>query len=782
MKVLLSWLRDFAPFDGDPVALGEEMSDLGMAVEELERIGEGLEGIFVAKVLETRPIEGANKIQQVIVDAGDGQPLEIGCGAFNMSAGDLVPLATIGTVMPNGMEIGRRKMAGVWSNGMLCSSRELGLGDDHEGIFLLPEGSELGTPFTEAMGIEPDVVYDLEINPNRPDAMSIAGVARDLAARLRLPFALPDPKPPTVPAERVRDVSVEILDPDRCGRFEARVLRDVTVGPGDPKLARRLALLGMRSINNVVDVSNYVMLELGQPSHPYDLTKVPGPGFRVRLAREGEALTTLDDVERALHPDDLLICDGDDGVIGLAGIMGGASSEIDDATTEVLLEMAWFHPIGIVKSSRRHKLRSEASARFEKGCDPEVVDLAMRRFAELLGAPLEDAPAAAVGTLPERPPVRVRTARVEKLLGQAISRERAAQLLDPIGFAPSPSGDDLDVQIPSWRYDSETEIDVIEEIARHHGYSALGRTIPRAETTGGLTPHQAERRRLRALLVGRGLSETMPMPFLAPGELARCGLPDDGITIANPLVAEQSVLRTALLPGLVGAVSYNWSHRNHGVRLFEIGHTFNRPASAEAELPDEREWLGAALAGADAAEAVHLWQFVAEELAVPGARLENGEVPGFHPTRAARIVVDGAAVGAVGEIDPGVLEAYGIGERVGYLEVDLDALLALPGRDRTYRPFSLFPTSDIDLAFEVNDDVPAGAVEDAIRGSGGELLWSVRLFDVYRGQGVADGRRSLAFTLRLQAPDRTLTDADVAQVRQQVIDAVQSQLPATLRG
>jgi len=272
------------------------------------------------------------------------------------------------------------------------------------------------------------------------------------------------------------------------------------------------------------------------------------------------------------------------------------------------------------------------------------------------------------------------------------------------------------------------------------------------------------------------------MPFLAPGELAACGLPDDGITIANPLVAEQSVLRTALLPGLVGAVAYNWSHRNHGVRLFEIGHTFNRPSSPDADLPDERECLGAVLAGVDASEAVHLWQFVSEELAIPNARIENGEVPGYHPTRAARLFASDTMVGALGEIDPAVLDAHGIGERVAYLEVDLDTLLDLPHGDRTFRRFSLFPSSDIDLAFEVDDAVPASAVEDAIRAAGGDLVWSVRLFDVYRGQGVADGRRSLAYALRLQAPDRTLTDADVATVRQQIIDAVQSQLPATLRG
>jgi len=782
MKVLLSWLRDFAPFEGDPIALGEAMSDLGMAVESLDRIGEGLDGIVVARVLETRPVEGANKIHMVVVDAGDGEPLEVGCGAFNMVAGDLVPLATIGTTMPNGMEIGRRKMAGVWSNGMLCSATELGLGADHAGIFILPAHLAPGTPFTEAMGIASDVLYDLEINPNRPDAMSVAGVARDLAAKLRLPFTLPTPTAPTVPADRVRGVTVEVLDTDRCGAFEARVLRNVTVGPGDPRLAVRLALMGMRSISNVVDVSNYVMLELGQPNHPYDLAKVAGPGFRVRVARDGEPLTTLDGLKRTLTAEDLLICDGDDRPVGLAGIMGGASSEIDDATTDVLLEMAWFHPIGIVKSSRRHKLRSEASARFEKGTDPEVIDLAMRRFAELLGSPLEDGAASASGTLPDRPPVRVRTGRVARLLGAGLGVQRIAEVLDPIGFTTTPAGDDLDVVIPSWRYDSASEIDVIEEIARHHGYSSLGRTLPRAATTGSLTPHQLERRRLRATLVGRGLSEAMPMPFLAPGELARCGLDDDGITIANPLVAEQSVLRTSLLPGLVGAVAYNWSHRNHGVRLFEIGHTFRRPTAAEAVLPDEREVLAAVLAGADATEAVQLWRVVAETLGLRGVVVHNAAVPGLHPTRGARLLVDGQEIGHLGEIDPDVLDAYDVGERVGYLEVDLTTLVSLPHGEHHYRPFSLYPSSDIDLAFEVSDDVPASAVHDLIATAGGDLVWSVCLFDVFRGGSIAEGHRSLAFALRLQAPDRTLTDADVAGVRATIIAAVELGVGATLRG
>jgi phenylalanyl-tRNA synthetase beta chain len=310
----------------------------------------------------------------------------------------------------------------------------------------------------------------------------------------------------------------------------------------------------------------------------------------------------------------------------------------------------------------------------------------------------------------------------------------------------------------------------------------LGATVPKGETTGGLTVRQTERRALRRLLTGRGLTEAMPLPFLAPGELSRCGLPDDGIRIANPLVAEQSVLRTGLLPGLVGAVAYNWSHSNHGVALWEIGHVFRRATDPVAELPDEREVLGAVLGGRDATDAVQLWRAIAESLGFADHQIENAERPGLHPTRAARVCVGEVEVGQLGEVDPAVLEAHGIGERVAYLEVDLDALLALPHGGAAYRPFSLYPTSDIDLAFEVSGDIPASAVEGAIRAAGGELLWSVDLFDVYRGTGMGEGVRSLAYRLRLQAPDRTLTDADVAAVRDAVIQHVSATLGATLRG
>src|SRR5919106_3292658 len=640
MKVLLSWLQDFAPIEGDPAEIGEQLSDLGMAVEQLDRLGEGLEGIVVARVLATRPHPDAERIQLVDVDAGDGEPLQIACGAFNMQPGDLVPLATVGTVMPGGMEIARRKMRGEWSNGMLCSARELGLGADHAGILVLPPDLPIGAPFAEAMGIERDVLYDLEINPNRPDAMSVAGVARDLAARLRLPFSMPAPQVDEVGGKHVDSVRVEVLDPDLCGRFTARVLQGVTVGEPNPVIARRLTLLGMRPINSLVDVSNYVMLELGQPNHPYDLAKVRGGGLRVRRARTGETLVTLD---------------------GIAGIMGGADTEIDTATTDVLLEMAWFLPIAIAKTSRRLRLRSEASARFEKGTDPEVIELAHTRFAELLapsGARLEAGTVDVRGELPAREPIRVRTGRLNRLLGTELTSGEITELLTPIGFAADPVGGatgdptaDVEVTVPPWRYDSSTEIDVVEEVARLYGYSRIGRTVPGSAHTGRLSDRQQERRRLRSLLVGRGLSEAMPMPFLAPGDLERCGLPGDGIEITNPLVNEESILRTSLLPGLAKALATNAARRNTGVGLWEIGHVFrDRPGANGPEgsnpLPDEREVLGVALGGRDAADAVHEWRAVAEVLGVAGGEVAHRGRPGLPPPPPAP--VGGAAGGAGG--------------------------------------------------------------------------------------------------------------------------------------
>ena len=526
------------------------------------------------------------------------------------------------------------------------------------------------------------------------------------------------------------------------------------------------------------------MLELGQPNHPYDLAKVPGATLRARWARDGETLTTLDEVERTLTAEDLLITGGDDRAVGIAGVMGGAECEISDTTTDVLLEMAWFDPTSISRTSRRLGLRSEASARFEKGVDPAIADLAADRFcqlaAEICGATTEAVQVDVRGTLPARPPVLVRTARVNAILGTDLTSTRIAELLEPIGFGAVAIGEDHRVTVPTWRFDSATEIDVIEEVGRHYGY----RNIPNRELAearvGGLTQLQKERRGVRRLLCGLGLAESQPLPFLAPGQLAAAGLDPTGIELVNPLVAEESVLRTALLPGLVAAVAHNHARRQLGIGIWEIGHVF-LPAPTGQILPDEREHVAVVLAGREAPGAVEVWQVLAEQLGLAVPTVENAEIAGLHPTRAARVLVSGVAVGIVGEIDPAVLDRHDIGERVAYLEVDLGALFQAPRRSSAYRQISKFPSSDIDLAFEVPDDVSALAVE-ATLACGHELVWSVRLFDVYRGAPVADGSRSLAFAIRLQAVDRTLTDTEVAEVRAGLISAVEQAHTATLRG
>ena len=788
MKVLLSWLCEFAPFPtDDPVALGDVMSDLGMAVESIERMGEGLDGIVTVKVLELREHPDADKIQLVDVDTGDGKPLQICCGDTNLSVGDIVPLATLGTTMPDGMEIARRKMRGEWSNGMLCSGRELALGDDHSGILILDPTLPLGVPVADALGVTPDVLFDLEINPNRPDAMSVAGVARDLAARLGLPFAIAEPEVVETSGDASTLVSVDIADPDLCGLFHVRVIDGIEVGPSPRWIADRLAAAGMRPINNVVDASNYVMLELGQPNHTYDLALVPDGALRVRWARDGDTITTLDGVDRQLTAGrDGVIADARDVPIGIAGVMGGATTEISDTTTTVLLECAWWQPMAIARSSKFLGLRSEASARFERGVDPAIVDLAARRLAELLapsGARLVGGSVTARGALPVSAPVTVRTRRVNRLLGTTITTGEIEELLTPIGFAcvRDDDPDVLSVTIPTFRPDTTTETDIIEEVARHFGYSRIVGGAPTSAHTGALTGLQRDRRIIRQVLVGLGVHEAMPLPFLAPGDLSRCGLPAEAVTLTNPLAAEESVLRTSLRPGLLRAIAYNESHRTDGARLFEIGRVFGIPRPGE-HLPDEREHLAVTLAGVDATAATQIWAVLARTLGIDGVAIDQSSPPaGLHPGRSALLRRGAASIGEIGEIDPGVLDALGVRERVAWLQLDLGAALALPHGAHTYHHISRYPSSDLDLAFEVDDARSAAEVTHAIGAAAGPLLVGLDLFDVFRGHPVPEGRRSLAYRLRLQAGDRTLTDEDIGGVRDAVVEALAA-TGAVLRG
>jgi phenylalanyl-tRNA synthetase beta chain len=826
MLAPLSWLCDYAPFGDHPVEyLATALSDLGLVVEGTAYVGADLPGVVVARILAIRPHPNADRIRLVDVDPGDGGPLQIACGAWNMAVGDLVPLATAGATLPDGTTISRRPMRGEMSNGMLCSPSEVGQPeiDGVDGLLILPPGlADPGTPIAEALG-GPDVVFDLDVSPNRPDALCMAGVSRDLAGALGVPWAwaagVPGaPLGRSAPDPTISRPDVVVDDTDLCPRFDATVLTGIRVGTSPPWLVRRLAMAGMRSINSVVDVSNYVMLDVGQPNHAYDLDRLGGGGIRVRRARPGETLVTLDGVTRSFDGEDLLICDATSTPVGVAGIMGGASSEISAATSTVLLEAAWFDPFAVARTGTRLGLTSEARHRFERGVDPEIGRRATARFAQLLGAvtppsgdeagssdggegrngagAADGGPSVRVGPsvsirsdadLPAPPVVEVRTDRVNALLGTALDEGVVAKLLTSIGFGVEP-GDrpgHQRVTVPSWRPDTEREVDIVEEVARLHGYRNIPRRVPRPPGRGGLSAYQALRRRVRDILAGAGLDEAWTTTFLAPGDLERAGLDATAaVTVNNPLDQSESILRTELLPGLLKAVRFNADRQQPDVRLFEIGRVFARPPATEV-VPREREDLAVILAGegADARLAVAIWTVLERGLALVDVTLEATEAPGLHPTRTARILgADRTPIGEVGEVDPDTSDAYGVTGRVGYLRVGLEAVAAQPTRPLKAQPVRRFPAADFDLAFVVPDDVAAAAVGVTLRASAGELLEELHLFDVFRGPQLGAGRRSLAWRLRLRSGDRTLTDADLAAARQAAIDAVVAAHEAELRG
>ena len=768
------------PDDVDLIA--ETLIGLGLEVSDTIHVG-GVPGIVTARVVRMERHPDAAKVIRVWVDQGDGVEHHVWCGASNFSPGDVVPLATVGTAMPDGRTIGSRGILGIPSDGMLCSPRELGVGGDDSGILVLPADTPLGVPYGDVTGLVDDVVFDIDVTRNRPDAFGHVGVARDLAAKLGVPFTPPRPKLPA-PGDPA-DATVEIVAGECCGRFTLTVLSGIAVGPSAPWMAARLSAVGQRPINNVVDVSNYVMLELNQPNHAYDLATLGGGGIRVRLAKEGEQLTTLDGMTRSLTADELLICDAHDVPIGLAGIMGGEHTEIGDSTSTVALEFAWFEPLGIAASVTRTGLRSDASARWERGVDAYGIDNSIARFVELLGETCPDlvvhagaADTRAESMPPELRATSLRVSQANRIIGVDLSRGDVVRMLDPIGFTVT--GDDpeaLTVSLPSWRPDSTAEIDVIEEVARHYGYDNVPTRVPVSPLHGHLSPVQQRRRQVRDVLLGLGISEVMPSPFLSDDDLRRAGLDVEVLRITNPLVAEEDILRPSLRPGLLSAVAFNAAHRRPGVSLFEVGHVY-RPGPGE--LPDEREMLGVVLAGSEAPAAIAVWREVAATLGV-GARIDQGRVPaGLHPTRSAMLIAGREEIGAVGEVAPGVLDACDIGERVAILELDLSVVLGAEAKPARWKATSRHPSSDLDMAFELAEDVPAEKLEKAIRQGAGSLLVGLELFDVYRGQGVADGSRGLAYRLRLQAPDRTLTDADTAAVVTQVRGAA-DKLGAKLR-
>jgi phenylalanyl-tRNA synthetase beta chain len=792
MRVPLSWIRDFTPLDAPVEEITAALNRVGLEVEGIDEPGREITGVRVARVLEVLAHPDADRLRLVDVDLGD-RTTRVVCGAPNVHDGMLAPFAPAGATLPGGVTLERRKIRGQVSDGMLCSPRELGLGDDHDGILDLDPDTIPGTDVRELLGLD-DVVLDLSITPNRPDAMSIVGVARELAAAFGLPLNVPTPEAPNDP-EAARPITVTVEHADRCPRYLARVAA-ITLGDSPAWVQQRLVKAGMRPISNVVDVTNYVLLERNQPLHAFDLDRLAGPGIVVRLAEPGEHLTTLDGLDRTLDPEDLLICDAERVPQAIAGIMGGGSSEVSTETTAILLESAYFERMGIARSSKRLKLRSESSARFERGTDPDSVATGAERAMELLTAVAAAHVAPdAVDQYPHpvvRPHITLRTTRVNAILGTELRDTDVLDALRPLEVDVTGERDDIVAIPPTFRPDLEREIDLIEEVARRVGFDRIGRTVTRPrDQVGGLTAAQTERRHVADALVGIGATEVTTIPLVAPALLATFGIADT-VALANPLRADESALRASLLPGLLTTAAANTARGHPDLALFEVGTVFF-PPDTDQLLPVERLDVGAVLTGTlerrpleadrsvDPYDAVDLVRVVADTLELDGWHLEAATIPGYHPGRAARIRAGGVVLGAVGELHRDVLAAVGLAAPVVGFEADLEALRAAPRRDRTFRPLSPYPPSTIDLAFVVDDTVPAAALAATLRDATEGLAEEVRVFDEFRSPTLGPAKRSLGFALRFRAPDRTLTDADVATLRRRCIDAATTAYGATLR-
>ena len=808
MRVPVAWLREYC----DPGMSAEEIADTltmaGIKVERLHRVGVGDPAEFVVgRVLTAERHPDADRLSVCTVDIGAGEPSTIVCGAPNVAAGQTVAVARPGAIMPDGSRLGEAKLRGVKSSGMILAEDEVGIGVDHDGTMVLDEALPVGAPLAEHLPIADDVL-ELEITPNRPDAMAVYGVAREVHAVTSAALAEDPTAADAEPSgdDRAEDhASVEIADPEICLRFTARVFEDVTIGPSPLWLKQRLMAAGQRPISNVVDITNYVMLATGQPLHAFDLDEVRDRRIVVRRAQDGETMTTLDGVERTFTDEMALVCDAE-GPSGIAGVMGGLISEVSDRTTRVLMEAAtWVGP-NIMRTSKALGLRSEASARFEKQLHPEQAlaaqRLAARLMVELCGALLVPGTIDAYPSAAEPRVVPLRAERMERLLGERIEEETANGILERLGFEREQGG----WRVPPWRdADVRREADLIEEVARIHGLDKLPTTLPaREQAVGRLTGSQPLRRRLEDLLRDRGLLETISYSFTSPEALARLRLTDvQPLEIQNPLSEELSVMRPLLLPGLLDAARHNAAHGRAGVALFESAHAY-LPAGVLEPAPegspggatpaDEHHHIAALLteaapAGwrtparqADFYAAKALLEALLEAAGIGDWRVEEsrrGPRPFLHPGRAASVVSgEGVQLGWLGELHPLVLRGWELPGPAAAFELEVDLLHELTqGRIATYSDVTSFPAVLQDIAVIVPEDVPASRLADAVREGAGELLASLRVFDLYHGEQVGEGNKSLALRLEFRAPDRTLTDDEVAERRA----AIESEL-ASLGG
>jgi phenylalanyl-tRNA synthetase beta chain len=811
VRVPNSWLRSYCDPDLSVEDLADELALRAIEVERISHVGAPSPDAFVVgKVVSVEKHPDADKLSVCEVDAGEGGRTIV-CGAPNVAAGQTVPVALPGAVMPDGTKLGKSKLRGVESDGMILSEAELQIGDDADGIAVLDEdGLPPGTPLGQVIPVSEPVI-ELEVNSNRVDCLGVYGVAREVHAVTGAELAeAPWEKDAQAEAEgEVSDyASVTVEVPELCPRFTARVFTDVRIGPSPLWLKARLIGAGMRPINNVVDITNYVMLMTAQPSHAFDFDKVPDGALIIRTARPGETMTTLDGVERRFDEDTVLVCDRD-GPSGIAGIMGSEKSEVSGTTTRVLLEVATWNGVNVLRTSRKLGLRTDASNRNEKQLHPELAlraqRIASRLMVELCGAKLVPGTIDVASEVPEPHQIRLRHERVERLLGMPISPDQCAEYLERLDFGVERNGDDLEVTVPVHRhYDVTREVDLIEEVGRIHGYAKhLVATLPSTSgQTGGLTREQRLRRRAENALRDLGFDAVVNLSLTDPGLPGRLRIPHgdpraEPIRISNPLSSEHSVERTALIGSLLDAARYNRAHGAERIALFESGRAYLREGALPQAgvlagkfvgnwlVPAFEPWRIGCLAlgplwpgdwrGNSMGAEFYSLKGVLEALAGQlGLEIEvvPGEEPFLHPGRSSRVVVAEQDCGWLGEIHPLVCRGWDLDSAAGF-EVDLAPLVAAsPVGEESYEDVISYPAVHQDIAVVVDESAPAAEVRTAVLEGGGELLRSAVVFDLYRGDQLGEGRKSLALRLSFRAADRTLTDEEVAERRAAIASAV----------
>ncbi len=803
MRISVSWLGEYVTLPPSVEQLAQQLTMAGLEVERIERPGEPLRQVLVAQIKESSPHPSADKLSVTRVDLGSGTLLQIVCGAKNYKVGDKVPLAKVGTELPSGVKIVQASIRGVESFGMLCSEKELALSEDASGLMILDPGAPVGASLAEALGAD-DAVLELDVTPNRPDALSHLGISREVAVLNRV--ALTPPVIQLAESSRLTSeaIRIRIEDPARCPRYAGRVVENVSIAPSPRWLANRLKACGVRAINNVVDVTNYVMLEYGKPLHAFDLDKVAGAEIIVRLARAGEKLITLEGKERTLHPEDLLICDRDKPV-ALAGVMGGGDSEVSPNTRRILLESAHFEPTGIRRTAKRHGLHTESSHRFERGMDINAVGTALDRAAAMIAELGKGTVLKGRADVYPRPPppkvVRLRYPRVGQLLGAQVEENESHRILDALGFkrTGTPAGGAASYEIPTYRVDVDREEDLIEEVARIRGYDAIPNTMPRGVAELSPEPISLEvERRIRAAMTGAGFDEVINYSFVSPQQLAALDAPA-GIPLKNPLSVEQSVMRTTLQANLLQNLELNLRHQAQSVRLYELGRLYlPDPQGGKGSRPVAREplHLGGLLFGnrerrgwtsketvVDFFDAKGAVECVFARLGIRESRFERVDHPFLHPRASASIQIGPKheEVGICGELHPKVAKRLSLPASIYLFELNVETLYGVANLVPEFQPIGRFPAVLRDLAVVVPVALQNEEVRRVILEVGGPLVEDAVVFDVYVGKPIPEGSKNVAYAIRYRSAERTLTDSEVNDAHQRIISEVQRRLGGQLR-